>query len=177
MHEQQPQPLGCDRRLLSLVRLLQDEGRHVSLLYRHDVPAAEQAPPTAQLAELLGVSPFDPAHLSGCLRPPPALYLYAGNTRQIERLAERGWFGMLLVTVWFWNDPLPSFAELTLPVFRAHTPHMNAQRVVVVMRPAAPQHHQPCPWPSRAWRPCASCCCCDHAALLLRALSSCGLPQ
>ena len=26
---------------------------------------------------------------------------------------------MVLVTVWFWNDPRPSFAEATLPTLRA----------------------------------------------------------
>lgn len=123
VHEQQPQALGCDRRLLALVRLLQEEGRRVSLLYRHGVPPSEQAPPTTELAELLGVSPFNPSHLSGCLRPPPALYEYTGDERQLQRLAQRGWFGLILVTVWFWNDPSPSFAEVTLPVLRAHAPH------------------------------------------------------
>ena len=29
---------------------------------------------------------------------------------------------MVLVTVWFWNDPRPSFAEATLPTLRAHAP-------------------------------------------------------
>lgn len=105
VHEQHPQPLGCDRRLLSLVKLMQAEGRHVSLLYRHDVPESEQSPPTAQLAQELGVLAFDPSEIDSCLRPPPALYRYAGNLRQLERLMQRSWFGMILVTVWFWSDP------------------------------------------------------------------------
>ena len=75
VHEQHPQPLGCDRRLLSLVRLLQDQGKvRVSLLYRRDVPPHEQAPRTPELAASLGIEPFDMAQLDGCIRPPPALW-------------------------------------------------------------------------------------------------------
>ena len=107
VHEQHPQPLGCDRRLLSLIKLLQAEGRRVSLLYRRDVPPSEQSPPTAQLAHELGIAPFAPNELGSCLRPPPALYRYAAP-RQVERLMQRGWFGLILVTVWFWNDPCAS---------------------------------------------------------------------
>ena len=57
VHEQHPQELGCDRRLLAIVQLLQAQGLTVSLLYRKHVPASMQSPPTAELAEMLGASP------------------------------------------------------------------------------------------------------------------------
>ena len=124
VHEQHPQPLGCDRRLLALAQLLQEQGHVVSLLYRHDVPEAEQSPKTAALAAMLGVQAFSPSDLSSCLHPPPALYRYDG-TGQLEQLASRGWFDLVMVTVWFWNDPEPSFAEIALPVLRGWAPPVH----------------------------------------------------
>jgi len=121
IHEQHPQPLGCDRRLLSLVGLMQAEGRHVSLLYRRHVPPSEQSPTTAVLARMLGVSDFIETELEhGCLRSPPAIYRFGGRARQISRLVQTGWFDIVLVGVWFWNDPQPAFAELAVPLIRAH---------------------------------------------------------
>ncbi len=123
VHEQHPQPLGCDRRLLSLIGLLQAERRQVSLLYRKHVAEREQSPRTAALAELLGIADFALADLEGgCLRAPPALYRFTGRMRQLARIAQTGWFDLVLIGVWFWNDPAPAFAELTLPLLRAHAP-------------------------------------------------------
>ena len=53
----------------------------MSLLYRKHVPASMQSPSSASLAALLGVVGFDETELlqGGCLRPPPALYHYAGT--------------------------------------------------------------------------------------------------
>ena len=123
VHEQHPQELGCDRRLLAIMQLLQAQGLRVSLLYRKHVPASMQSPSSAALAALLGVVGFDESELlqGSCLRPPPALYHYAGP-EQLRALAARGWFDVVLVTVWFWNDPRPSFAEVTLPPLRSHAP-------------------------------------------------------
>ena len=133
VHEQHPQELGCDRRLLAIVQLLQAQGLRVSLLYRKHVPASMQSPSSAALAALLGVVGFDEAELlqGSCLRPPPALYHYAGP-EQLRALAARGWFDVVLVTVWFWNDPRPSFAEVTLPPLRSHAP-AGAQPFVALL--------------------------------------------
>ena len=121
VHEQHPQALGCDRRLLSLVRLLQLQGRQVSMLYRRDAPLSQQSPRTPVLAEQLGVRNFVAEEVHSCLKAPPALYRYVAP-RQLHRLAAQGWFDLVLLTVWFWNDPAPSFAEIFLPAFRAHAP-------------------------------------------------------
>ena len=104
VHEQQPQALGCDRRLLALMRLLDSQHSRVSLLYRHGVPPSMQSPPTAELADALGIDAFDAAQIGGCLRPPPALYEYTSRA-QLEALFAKGWFELVLVTTWFWNDP------------------------------------------------------------------------
>ena len=121
VHEQHPQPLGCDRRLLALVSLMQSDGRQVSLLYRRHVPRNQQSPRTAELALRLGVRRWDDSNLdAACLRAPPALYRFSGRGKQIARLAQQGWFDMILVSVWFWNEP--SFAELALPLLLAHSP-------------------------------------------------------
>lgn len=123
VHEQHPQALGCDRRLLALVALMQASGSTVSLLYRRHVPAANQSPRTSKLASLLGVRAFDEAELSGgCLRAPPALYRFDGRANHLVRLAEAGWFDLVLMSVWFWNEPQPAFAEIVLPLLRQHAP-------------------------------------------------------
>jgi len=121
IHEQHPQAMGCDRRLLALARLMQDEGRTVSLLYRRDAPPSQQSPLTEQLAEMLGMQDFRHDELTSCLRPPPALYKYK-SASQLERLFEQGWFDLVLLSVWFWSDPAPCFAELVLPVLRSRSP-------------------------------------------------------
>ena len=134
VHEQHPQPLGCDRRLLSLMGLLKTERRQVSLLYRKHVAEHEQSPRTAELARLLGIANFAPTDLeSSCLRAPPALYRFTGRIRQLARIAQTGWFDLVLIGVWFWNDPLPAFAELTLPLFRAHAPNHRQPYVGLIV--------------------------------------------
>ena len=134
VHEQHPQPVGCDRRLLSLIGLLKTERRQVSLLYRKHVAEREQSPRTAELARLLGIVNFAPADLeSSCLRAPPALYRFTGRMRQLARIAQTGWFDLVLIGVWFWNDPLPAFAELTLPLFRAHSPNHRQPYVALIV--------------------------------------------
>ena len=105
VHEQHPQELGCDRRLLAIMQQLQAQGLTVSLLYRKHVPPSMQSPRTRELAARLGVGDgFAEADLDGCLMRPPGLYRYSGP-RQLEALAARGWFELVLVTTWFWNDP------------------------------------------------------------------------
>ena len=132
VHEQHPQELGCDRRLLAIMQQLQAQGLTASLLYRKHVPDSMQSPRTARLAEMMGATPFDERELAGCLRPPPALYRYV-SSRQLQRLASRGWFELVLVTLWFWNDPQPSFAELTLPTLRSHSPPALQPHVVLLV--------------------------------------------
>lgn len=128
VHEQHPQPLGCDRRLLSLVAMMQANGWHVSLFYRRHARVEQQSPRTAELATQLGVRDFDASqHLDGgCLRSPPAIYRFAGRGKQLARLAQQGWFDLVLLSVWFWNEPDPAFAEIALPLLRAHTPAQRA---------------------------------------------------
>ena len=38
----------------------------------------------------------------------------------------------MLLSVWFWNDPRPSFAEVTLPLLRSHAP-AGAQPFVALL--------------------------------------------
>lgn len=120
-HEQYLQDNAADRRLFSLVRLMQAHRRTVSILYHRDVLASEQSMPIAQLAEQLGIRGYETAELTACLRPPPALYRFS-SVEQLRRLFEQGWFDLVLVTVCFPSDVAPMFAELVLPPLRSHSP-------------------------------------------------------
>ena len=132
VHEQHPQALGCDRRLLALVALMQGEGWRVSFLYRRHVPEAQQEPRTRDFARLLNVVGFEPAlHLDGgCLGPPPALYRFDGRGRQVAQLARQGWFDLVLLSVWFWNEPASAFAEIVLPLLRQYNSPSHQQPYV-----------------------------------------------
>ena len=87
VHEQHPQELGCDRRLLAIVQLLRAQGLTVSLLYRKHVPPSMQSPRTPELAALLGVEAFDAEELDGCLRP---LRLFARAATSRDPCRARG---------------------------------------------------------------------------------------
>ena len=50
-------------------------------------------------------------------RPPTLSYEYT-DLDSLAAFARRGWFDVVLVSVWFWHDPAPSFAEVVLPMLR-----------------------------------------------------------
>ena len=102
---------------------MQADGWKVSLLYRRHVREEQQSPRTAELAARLGVVGDVTEHVDGgCLHAPPALYRFDGRFRHIARIAQQGWFDLVLCSVWFWNEPSPAFAEIALPLIRSHSP-------------------------------------------------------
>jgi len=133
VHEQHLQPMGCDARLLALIRALVGAGQTVSLFFRAHTPEPRRSPPTHELATLLRVPHgYDTAALRGDVRtlPPPAIYERT-TSAQLGRLFAQGWFNAVLVFFWFWHDPKPNVAELLLPQLHAFSP--PSQRPVVAI--------------------------------------------
>ena len=64
---------------------------------------------------------------NNCTRSPPTAVLRKsfdifeyGGSDALAALLDASAFDLVLVGLWFWYDPQPSFAELLLPVLRAH---------------------------------------------------------
>ena len=124
-HEQHLQQMGCDTRLLGIVKGMRRAGHTVSMLFRQSTPAELRSPPSGELAEVLGISgAFREENLRADVStrpPPPQLYEYTGGA-QLARLFSAGLFNAVLVFFWFWLDPKPNVAELLLPYVHAYAP-------------------------------------------------------
>ena len=124
VHEQHLQPMGCDVRLLGIIRGLLASGAEVSLFFRTHTPVAKRTPTTEDLATLLHIPRgYREEWLRRDVRQlrPPAIYEHAGTT-QLARLFGQGWWNAVLVFFWFWHDPKPNVAELLLPPLHAFSP-------------------------------------------------------
>ena len=136
-HEQHLQRVGSDTRLLALIKgLIQRHGAEVSLLVRtRKCNHCVRNPPTHELARILKSTATEALPLPS-LHPTPAIFEFNG-TDALYSLLTRADFDMVLVGLWFWYDPQPSFAELIAPVVRAHADHMaaNANGGVLSGRP------------------------------------------
>lgn len=121
-HEQHLQPMGCDVRLLGIIReLLAIEGVEVSMLFRAHTLPLKRSPSSDKLARILHIPRgFKEEWLRSEL-PPPALYEYV-SPAQLAHLFQRGWFNSVLIFFWFWHDPKPNVAELVLPLLHAFSP-------------------------------------------------------
>lgn len=121
--EQHLQRVGSDRRLLALLHSLRSLHAQVSMLVRtRKCGSCTHSPSIPELCRLLGSATHEAVPLvdNGKPVPPgPALYEY-GGTRSFASLLHAAAFDLLLVGLWFWYDPQPSFAELLLPVARAN---------------------------------------------------------
>ena len=54
-HEQHLQPMGCDVRLLGIIRTLLSMGVEVSLFFRTHTLVSKRSPPSAEVARLLHI--------------------------------------------------------------------------------------------------------------------------
>ena len=98
-HEQHLQPMGCDVRLLGIIRTLLRSGAEVSLFFRGHTLVSKRAPPSEELASLLRIPRgYREEWLRRDVRelPPPAIYEHAGPA-QLGRLFAQGWFHATLV--------------------------------------------------------------------------------
>lgn len=120
-HEQHLQRVGSDTRLLSLLATLREFNAEVSLLVRTSrCNNCTRSPPTHELAHMLGSRIADATLLSSSAPPrPPAIYEFGGTTACAALLAAYP-FDLILVGLWFWYDPQPCFAEVLMPIVRAH---------------------------------------------------------
>ena len=120
-HEQHLQRVGSDTRLLALITTLRQLDTEVSLLVRTGrCNNCTRSPPTRSLARMLGAQILDVVPLSSAAPvQPPAIYEFGGTSPLAALLAAHP-FDMVIIGLWFWYDPQPSFAELILPVVRAH---------------------------------------------------------
>ena len=133
-HEQHLQPMGCDVRLLGIIRGLLAAGLEVSLFFRSHTPVAKRWPRTETLATLLRIPRgYNEEWLRADVRslPPPAIYEHRG-TRHLARLFAEGWFHAVLVFFWFWHDPKPNVAELLLPPLHAFSPRGRRPFVAIL---------------------------------------------
>lgn len=124
VHEQHLQSMGCDMRLLGIIRALLGCGQRVSLFFRGHTPEHRRHPPTRELASLLQIPHgFNDTDLRKDVRqlPPPAIYERT-TTAQVAQLFAEGWFNAVIVFFWFWHDPKPNVAELLLPSLHAFSP-------------------------------------------------------
>ena len=121
-HEQHLQRVGSDTRLLALLTKLRDLGTEISLLVRTSrCNNCTHSPPIPELAHMLRARLTTATRLSRGLAPhPPAIYEYGGTIALATLLATHH-FDLVLVGLWFWYDPQPSFAEILLPLLRAHS--------------------------------------------------------
>ena len=124
--------MGCDVRLLGIIRGLIAEGVEVSMLFRAHTPVAKRAPSSEKLAAMLKISRgFREEWLRSEQLPPPALYEYV-SPANLARLFQRGWFNAVLVFFWFWHDPKPNVAEMVLPALHAYSPHGRRPFVAIL---------------------------------------------
>ena len=133
-HEQHLQPMGCDVRLLGIIRGLLAGGVEVSLFFRSHTPVAKRSPPSEKLATLLRIPRgYREEWLRRDVRqlPPPAIYENAG-TAQLARLFAQGWYHAVLVFFWFWNDPRPNIGELVLPALHTFSPRGRRPFVAIL---------------------------------------------
>ena len=72
VHEQHLQPMGCDTRLLGIIKGMRGAGHAVSLLFRHTTPVELRSPPSAELAQLLGIRGFQEDDLRADVDTRPA---------------------------------------------------------------------------------------------------------
>ena len=119
-HEQHLQAVGSDARLLLLLQQLRQLGASVSLLVRAATRAARRQPPTHEIARLLGAANLSavPLGRGGGGVPVargPAVYEMGGG-RAFQQLLRHEQFDLVLVGLWFWYDPQPSFAEMLVPL-------------------------------------------------------------
>ena len=117
-HEQHLQAVGSDARLLLLLQQLRQLGASVSLLVRAANEAARRHPPTHEIAELLGAANLSAVPLSRggvSVARAPAVYEMGGG-RAFQQLLRHEQFDLVLVGLWFWYDPQPSFAEMLVPL-------------------------------------------------------------
>lgn len=124
VHEQHLQSMGCDTRLLGIVRALLSCGHKVSLFFRTRTPEQRRNPPTKELASLLHIPrAYNEEDLRRDVRelPPPAIYERT-TSAQMGRLFAQGWFNAAIVSFWFWHDPKPNVAELVLPQLHTFSP-------------------------------------------------------
>ena len=118
-HEQHLQAVGSDARLLLLLQQLRQLGASVSLLVRAATGSARRHPPTHEIAELLGAANLSAVPLGRGGVPvaarAPAVYEMGGG-RAFQQLLRHEQFDLVLVGLWFWYDPQPSFAEMLVPL-------------------------------------------------------------
>ena len=124
VHEQHLQAMGCDARLLAVIRALVGGGQKVSLFFRTHTPEQRRYPTTTELSSLLHIPRgYSEDLLRSDVRslPPPALYERTTSV-QVGRLFSQGWFNAAIFFFWFWHDPKPNVAELLLPSLHAFSP-------------------------------------------------------
>ena len=117
-HEQHLQQVGSDTRLLLLLQHLRQLGASVSLLVRAATGVARHHPPTHEVAKLLGATNLSAVPLGRgdvSVSRAPAIY-EMGGSRAFQQLLRREQFDLVLVGLWFWYDPQPSFAEMLVPL-------------------------------------------------------------
>lgn len=134
VHEQHLQPMGCDERLLGIIRGLLALGLEVSLFFRSHTPIAKRSPSSSEMATLLRIPRgYREEWLREDVRklPPPAMYEHSGSA-QLARLFSQGWFNAVLVFFWFWHDPKPNVGELVLPALHAFSPRGHRPFVAVL---------------------------------------------
>ena len=134
VHEQHLQTMGCDARLLGIIRTLVAARQIVSLFFRQHTREAARSPPSSELATLLNIPR---GYKEDLLRqdvrtlPPPAMYERT-TSLQLGRLFAQGWFNAVLVFFWFWHDPKPNIAELLLPSLHAFSPPHRRPYVAIL---------------------------------------------
>ena len=80
--------------------------------------AARRQPPTHEIARLLGAANLSAVPLGRGGVPvarAPAVYEMGGG-RAFQQLLRHEQFDLVLVGLWFWYDPQPSFAEMLVPL-------------------------------------------------------------
>ena len=86
---------------------------------------ARRQPPTHEVAALLGAANLSAVALRRNATPPrsPAVYeMGAGGGRPFQQLLKQERFDLVLMGLWFWYDPQPSFAEMLVPLILSTAP-------------------------------------------------------